>query len=328
MEKVSVIVPAYNAESTIVKCIDSILSQTYSLLEVIVINDGSTDGTAILLHSLEKKDGRLKVYMTKNRGVSCARNAGLKRATGTFILFVDADDYLVPTMVQEMMFYQEQYKNIWCGFQIEYHKETDKAQGIESVVWDKSQPISIIKGNKIIDLIVGQYLNSPWNKLYSKEVIEDNQLEFNVNYNYAEDLLFNIEYLRHTKDEICFINKCLYNYVHQNNASLSTLRGSGQFMVYVQCYTQMKELCRRYRIKKDFTALYVMFLKYFLGELDACNDKQCQQYMGNPVWLRLLDNLWKRRRKLKFRWKLEVWLLRHRLYFCDKYIRIIWRRVL
>ena len=106
MKKVSIIVPVYNEEATIVRCIDSLLAQTYSLLEILVIDDGSCDKTRILL---EQYGGQIVLLSQQHRGVASARNAGLLRATGDFILFVDGDDYLEPDCVEQVL--QKQQKS-------------------------------------------------------------------------------------------------------------------------------------------------------------------------------------------------------------------------
>ena len=106
MKKVSIIVPVYNEEATIVRCIDSLLAQTYSLLEILVIDDGSCDKTRILL---EQYGGQIVLLFQQHRGVASARNAGLLRATGDFILFVDGDDYLEQNCVEQVL--QKQQKS-------------------------------------------------------------------------------------------------------------------------------------------------------------------------------------------------------------------------
>ncbi len=93
---ISVIVPVYNAQSTVQRCIDSILSQTYRDIELLLIDDGSDDDTPRILNEY-KKDPRVRLFHTENGGVSCARNCGLDYATGDFITFVDADDWIEPT---------------------------------------------------------------------------------------------------------------------------------------------------------------------------------------------------------------------------------------
>jgi len=108
-EKVSVIIPAYNAEQYIKECIESLFKQSYKNLEIVVVNDGSTDGTKAILDEYEKSEKIVKVLHTENRGVSCARNAGLNIATGSYIVFLDADDYLVQNAVEILLSDAEKY---------------------------------------------------------------------------------------------------------------------------------------------------------------------------------------------------------------------------
>lgn len=110
MLKISVIVPVYNAETFLNKCIDSIRKQSYEALEIILINDGSLDGSGMICESYKKLDSRVKVIHQKNAGVSAARNAGLDIARGDFVTFVDSDDYIQPDMYQKMIEYIINFK--------------------------------------------------------------------------------------------------------------------------------------------------------------------------------------------------------------------------
>ena len=103
MEKISVIVPVYKAEDVLMKCVESILTQTYTNLEVILVDDGSPDHSGAICDQYVKKDSRVKVIHKKNGGVSSARNYGLNIATGDYCTFVDSDDYIDPTMYENMM---------------------------------------------------------------------------------------------------------------------------------------------------------------------------------------------------------------------------------
>ena len=103
MKKISVIVPVYKAEDVLIKCVESILTQTYKNLEVILVDDGSPDHSGAICDQYVKKDNRVKVIHKKNGGVSSARNCGLDVATGDYCTFVDSDDYIDPTMYENMM---------------------------------------------------------------------------------------------------------------------------------------------------------------------------------------------------------------------------------
>ena len=100
---VSIIVPIYNAENTLHRCVDSLVNQSYQNLEILLVNDGSTDGTAKICNEYAMKDNRIKVLQQTNLGVSAARNKGLENVTGEYIAFVDADDELSPNAIQAML---------------------------------------------------------------------------------------------------------------------------------------------------------------------------------------------------------------------------------
>ena len=93
--KISLIIPVYNKEDFVVRCIDSLINQSYEDIEIIAIDDGSTDDSLKILNELEKKDQRMKVFHQDNAGVSVARNRGLLEATGDYVYFIDGDDYLI-----------------------------------------------------------------------------------------------------------------------------------------------------------------------------------------------------------------------------------------
>lgn len=106
---ISVIVPAYNAVKYLHPCLNSVIHQTYSNLEIIIINDGSTDQTATIIENFQKKDPRIKIISQKNSGLSAARNAGLQKATGDYLTFVDADDTIEPTMLEQLLLALKKY---------------------------------------------------------------------------------------------------------------------------------------------------------------------------------------------------------------------------
>ena len=103
--KISVVIPVYNAAPYLQRCLDSIYSQSYKNLEIICINDGSTDKSLEILSTYAKKEKRLVVISQENKGASAARNAGIERATGDFISFIDADDYILPGLYEKFMEY-------------------------------------------------------------------------------------------------------------------------------------------------------------------------------------------------------------------------------
>lgn len=213
MERVSVIIPCYNAEKTIDKCLKSVLNQTYTELEIICVNDGSTDDSLNIIKKYAIQDPRVHIINKKNEGVSLARNAGIKIATGKYIEFLDSDDWISSNFVKIMM--EEFCKNnvdlVICGYQ-------STNGGI-----NKSLPYNNMKISEVMvdfsEIYSSTYLNPPWNKLYKKELL--NGLKFNENICLGEDLIFNLEYLRKCSN-ICLLPETLYYYSVANSNSLTS----------------------------------------------------------------------------------------------------------
>lgn len=183
--KISVIVPCYNIREYLPRCIESILSQTYGNLEIILISDGSTDGTDEIIREYAEKDTRIIPIFKQNSGVSDTRNRGLDIATGEYIGFVDGDDYVEPEMYETLL------KNALecdadishCGYQMVFPSRVDYYYNTGK---------KVIQNNKkgIRDIIVGDYVEPGiWNKLYRVDILKDLRMPSDIKIN--EDVIFN-----------------------------------------------------------------------------------------------------------------------------------------
>ena len=208
---VSIIVPIYNAENTLEKCVDSLLSQSYENIEVLLINDGSNDNSYLICKEYSKKDGRVRVFSDINHGVSYARNQGLIHAKGEYITFVDSDDYVKKDLVESLF-------------------ERMSISNADLIVSDfnnkneiKDFCVNIAKENikQIMFLFTNYLLFGPMQKLYKTDLIGD--IRFPENYQYGEDLLFNLEYLKKAKT-VSYINRQLYVYCIRENSLSTTIR--------------------------------------------------------------------------------------------------------
>ncbi len=214
MPKISVIVPAYNAEKSIEKCVRSILNQTYKDLEVIVINDGSTDNTIDILGKLKKTDKRLKVFSIENGGVSHARNFGIDNATGDYITFVDSDDYIDSDMYKCLIDITNRYnvKIAHCSY-----KNVDESGNVISVVGDTGEIIELAHDKAISCLITGNiFVGGLWNKLFDISLFDDVRLNEDIKYD--EDILANF-YLFDQVEKSVFVDRAFYNYVACESSS-------------------------------------------------------------------------------------------------------------
>lgn len=259
---VSIIVPAYNAEKCIIACVESLVNQTYRDIEIILVNDGSTDSTASILDELRKKDARIKVINKKNGGVSSARNTGIKAAKGEYIMFCDSDDIPDLKWCEELAACAEKYPDRMpvCGYRCVY-PNSDK----ESLVHAVAKPIkndegySFYETKDILLLLESAVFFSPWNKLYKTEIIHSNCLIFDETLSLGEDCVFNLNYVFFLGGRIADTNKILYVYLQQNETSLSRVLTENMYY-YESVYKYYKKLllvsdCS----KKDCDRVYAYF---------------------------------------------------------------------
>lgn len=211
---ISVIVPAYNAEHTIERCLRSILTQTYQNLEVLVINDGSTDGTEKKILKICNDDGRVKLISIKNSGVSHARNLGLDNAKGEYITFVDSDDFIEKEMYQILLGIIEKHdvKIAHCSYQ-----NTDENGDLISIVGGKNQIIRHNHDEAIVCLLEGKcFSGGLWNKLYHSSLFSHCRLDETIKY--SEDILLNYQLFDQVEASV-YIDNPLYHYVAVQNSS-------------------------------------------------------------------------------------------------------------
>lgn len=262
---ISVIVPVYNVESVLHYCLDSILNQTYSNFELILIDDGSGDRSSELCDQYAEKDKRIRVFHKENGGVSSARNVGIENARGEYICFVDSDDYVAENYLEELILVKEKNydcNNIWCGFQTVDGYEHPTVQ--QKVVFSRDDELSIVPRELIMDLHEKWLDAGPVCKLYSRRIIVNYGLKFDESISLGEDLIFNFQYIDNSGDQIVVINKCLYNYTFISDSSLSRKYYDGMYDLYrfinrsmFECMCRWK--CGEVQIKKFYNACFYKY---------------------------------------------------------------------
>ena len=182
----SVVRPVYQAKDTLTRCVQSWLSQTESDLELILVDDGSSDGSETLCDELQKKDSRIRTVHQKNTGVSAARNAGIEVAEGDFLLFTDSDDYVAADYLAKMAKLQKETDSdlVLCGFHHLY-EGADILKLPEKIKETKLLALS----EEFLSLYEKSFLNMPWNKLYKRALMG----RFDTSLSLGEDLLFNLD---------------------------------------------------------------------------------------------------------------------------------------
>lgn len=268
--KVSVIVPIYNTEKYLPDCIDSILKQTHKNLEVILIDDGSTDNSSKIADEYAKKDTRVKAIHQKNQGQSIARNTGLKKSTGEFISFVDADDKTKPTFIADLLapFINDTVALSICGI----HYKRIKSRTTENVYIN---PIRArhqkeeLKTYILYLLAIDGRMYSSVNKLYRANIAK--KLDFDARINFAEDTKFVLDYIdKIGSGEFAFILKPLY--IYNFGTETSTMRSaSTDWHNWQNSYTNLKSwLGHKPSIKSKFW-LHVIRLRW---RISYCRSKK------------------------------------------------------
>ena len=211
-EKISVIIPAYNAEQTIERCLYSVLKQTYQNLEIIVIDDGSSDGTRALLNAIQENEFRLVVIHKENGGAASARNVGLKVITGKYVTFLDADDFIEPEVYEKL---HNAINELQLDIVSASIREIYNGNIVEERLSDFDCPI--ISGyDAICDMYSyeGGIRTVVWDKLYRREIIQG--ISFDEDSRYGEDTLFNCQAMLncHRYGRIPYIG---YTYDHRGS---------------------------------------------------------------------------------------------------------------
>lgn len=235
---ISIIVPVYNSERTLQRCMDSLITQTYSDIEILLVIDGATDTCADIGKSYENKDSRVKVIQKENEGVSKARNTGLMHAKGEYIQFVDSDDYIAKDMCEKLIKSVDNTdaQMALCGFHHLFLNRDIIKVPSKGVINLHEQTKEFLK------LYGAGFLNMPWNKLFRKEWIYNN---FDVTLSLGEDLLFNLDYINEI-DKIALIDEPLYCYIQKNGQdTLSSKKREDKYEIAIRlCETAKESYCK------------------------------------------------------------------------------------
>ncbi|MEK3881802.1 glycosyltransferase [Paenibacillus sp. PL2-23] len=247
---ISIVVPIFNMEAYLPRCLDSLLHQTFRDIEIIAVNDGSTDGSLKVLESYSERDSRLKIIDSDNQGVSGARNLGLSYCTGQYIGFVDPDDWVSSTMYEQMLdaALDQDIDIVMCAYTREFGTHTkpkhyslpDKSiyHG-EEVQWQLTRRLIGPLGVEVASPEQLDAWGTVWSKLYKRSLIRKAGCSFidlkEIGSN--EDTLFNIEAFSHAESFI-FLNRPLYHYWRANTESITTCYKpllDQQFQTLYQC---------------------------------------------------------------------------------------------
>lgn len=216
-DKISVVLPVYNCEKYIDRCIDSIINQTYKNFEIILVNDGSTDNSLNLLKKYKKKDKRIILIDKKNEGVSVARNIAIDRSSGDYITFVDADDYLEKDALETMInLIKKEKVDI---LRTTYYKIKNDSIKFEKIIYNGKIKLTPLNKEKIIESILNQSLHCYlWILLIKRDVIIKNNIFFEKELYVHQDIDYYLSLIINSKT-IYFSDKLTYYYVYNESGS-------------------------------------------------------------------------------------------------------------
>lgn len=268
---ISIIIPVYNAEKYIGNCIESLLNQTYKNIEIVLIDDGSKDSSLEVCKSYSEIDNRVHVYSKENEGAATARNVGIKYATGKYIQFIDSDDYVDKEYCKKLLdsIGDGEYQLGICSYY------SVKYDGIRECTIKHNKKYSFFK--YLLELMASPmtyYHGVLWNKIYIKQIIDDNNIRFKRSISLGEDFVFNLEYLKYVK-KVRAIDEYLYYYVCYLPESLSKKEKSifdrvvdrAVLFDYYKSFFEYKGL---YRVMKDLVNAYI--ISFYVSEINRTNN--------------------------------------------------------
>lgn len=265
--RISIIIPVYNCEKYLNRCLDSVLNQTYNELEIILVNDGSTDKTSDICDKYKVKDERIKVIHKENGGVSSARNVGISESSGEYIMFLDSDDWIESNMVEKMYNHISRYDDIdmvMCGCCLEFSSKEKNILDIKlknktyNSLEEYLKEFSYYRDKGVFGYSV--------NKIFRSSIIKNNQVLFKK-YSIAEDLFFLYDLLPYC-NKIKVIEDSLYHYMHENQHSLSKSNKEDSLYIINLFYDKTKDFLyntNSYEINKEYISNgYIQSISHYI----------------------------------------------------------------
>ena len=282
-DKITVIIPVYNVENYLERCLKSILYNTYTNLEIICVNDGSTDNSKKILEDYSQRDKRVIVINKKNNGISSARNAGIKIATGEYIAFVDSDDWIQEKYFEYLIRGIDTADLVICNYIRSYKSgsvETDDAYRVQSI-----SPIDVLKNKELKSYV--------WGKLFRHQLVDE--IRFSESEK-LEDSLYNMDVLLNNKNlKINHVDIPLYYYFVRAGSLVNNIEAYSVLSL-AKCFkeyydkeneAEWKKVLAIEIIKRTLSARYIFIIIKNKDMIRECNAlmKQCVKSTGNTKYL-------------------------------------------
>lgn len=263
---ISIILPVYNSEKYIAKCLEALISQTYENIEIICINDGSTDKSLEILEEYAKKDSRIKLISNKNSGPATSRNIGLKNATGEFLMFCDSDDTYRPQMCEKMIEAIKKYDVdfVTCRASVEYEGDIIRLYTANTMTHQLPVGINKIESTKINDLS-----SLLWHKIYRKSIVDKYNITFPDGLE-CDDVLFNHQYYT-VSNRFYEMKDSLYNYLVRHNSIMDNYQKRvcvSKLYDRIRIFEHFNKFLEQNKLKekKEFYYLNLLFYQYLYAK--------------------------------------------------------------
>lgn len=321
----SIICPAYNAEKTIGKLIESIVQQDFKNYEFIILNDGSKDKTFEVIERYAKKYKNIVAVDKPNTGVGDTRNEGLKIAKGKYITFADADDWYSEDFFEKII--PEIEKN---NFELLVFnaKVMNYEEYMHNLIPKKYKEGLFIEKEGVRKYLLGEFChkigNVPWNKIYLNKIIKDNNLKYEENKKRGEDLLFNVLYVSKI-EKYRYVNLKLYYYALNMNTMTTNIYRKNSIEENIKYYDYLKKICIDSKIENYYQYIGLFFLRRFPGiVLNETNNQNfdigkdnIKNYLNNEK----LENIYK---KIKFK-NMDLKLMMSFFFYKLKLYKLVYR---
>lgn len=321
MKKISVIIPVYNTEKYLKRCVDSVREQTYGNLEIILVDDGSPDGCSQMCDIFAAEDDRIKVIHKENAGVAAARNAGLDAAGGEYLTFVDSDDYIDPVMYAEMMKRAERFSCdlVMCDCIKEFPDHSELyTHDIQQGYYDRNQ----LQNEYYPHLLMMETVEYPptisnWLCLFKRELIskgrDGKELRYVPGIRFSEDLLFGARLMRAANSFFYMKGKAFYHYF-MNPASATHTYAPDKWDNYLRLYREIR-CCfwedSGYNFQHQVDLCLLFFLYNTIGDIRYTDTmeysekkKKIRDILADKNVRQMFHRV--RIRKLAVSWKLKV----------------------
>ena len=240
--KISIIVPVYNTEKYLKRCIDSILSQNYADFELLLVDDGSTDGSGALCDSYQQKDSRVRVFHQKNAGVSAARNYGVDQAQGEWVCFVDSDDEVLPDYLSDMIKAADTDECLVIG---NICKSRLTGLLMEDVYLDGKEMVRYLLDHSVLQL------SGPVAKLFNRTVLMKNDIRFPVGVHYGEDMIHFFRYLNKIHRVVLLKSENYLVNMRDGSRSTSYYSFESEYECFQNCLSEMTAFVGRLDVSPE-----------------------------------------------------------------------------